>query len=199
MPPAAHLVDESVGPGQSMDPLLDIGTEVEELVEEQLRGGIATGTARTYQRGWEKWRLWARRHGWASPYMMGETRKERAEDEVRLLSFAGYLTWLGASPATVRQALFAIQGAHKRAGAGTPLSHAPRVWLLLKSLEKARPPAPRKLGVTVEMLEWLKRHLQPRWPKGDAARRKWRRGSMAWCFSARWSSAGSSCAASGST
>ena len=33
-------------------------------------------------------------------------------------------------------------------------------------MERARPATPRKLGVTVSMLEWIKDHLKPAWPAG---------------------------------
>ena len=50
-------------------------------------------------------------------------------------------------------------GAHKRAGAGDPLEHAPRLWILLAAMATERPPAARKLGVTPEMLTWMCRQL----------------------------------------
>ena len=164
--PAASLITPILArPAGS--PLDDVGAEVEECIEEYLKLGVTEGTARAYQRGWEKWLWWVKRHEWATPYLMGETRKERAEDEVRLLSFLGYLIWMRASSSGVRQCLFAIQGAHKRAGAGDPLTQTPRVWLLLVALKKTSPPAPRKLGVTIEMLEWLRGSLKPAWPVGN--------------------------------
>jgi hypothetical protein len=95
-----------------------------------------------------------------TPYLLAETRNEQYEDEVKLLSFAGYLAWLGQSAGTVRQHVFAVQAAHKRAGAGDPLKAAPRVILLLDALRRANPPRPRKLGVTPEMLEWISSELR---------------------------------------
>ena len=61
--------------------------------------------------------------------------------------------------------MFALQSAHKRAGAGDPLAEATRTWILLEALQRERPPAPRKLGVTAEMLAWLTAALG----QGDAA------------------------------
>jgi hypothetical protein len=80
---------------------------------------------------------------------------ERIKDENQLLTFAGYLAWSGLAPGTIRQTLFALQSAHKRAGAGDPLAEATRIWILLEALQRERPPAPRKLGVTAEMLAWM--------------------------------------------
>ena len=104
-----------------------IGGLVEAFVQEQLGGGVATSTARIYNADWAKWCMWARRHEWVTPYLMGDTKKEKAEDESKLLAFAGYLAWIGASPSTVRRTLFAIQGAHTHAGAEDPLLGAPRL------------------------------------------------------------------------
>lgn len=93
-------------------------------------------------------------------------------EKVRLLSFARYLAWAKQSPATGPRARFAVQGAHRRAGAGDPLKRTPRVWLPLRAMPRATPPVPRKLGVTVEPLEWVKGRLRPGPPQPSSGRRR---------------------------
>ena len=150
---AAHLV--GTRPRQPpITSLTDVGAEVEEHVAQKMSSGLARGTAYSYQKAWDHWCWWAKQHGWATPYLWGETRAEKVEDEVKMLSFAGFLAWLGHSPGTVRQHVFALQAAHKRGGAGDPLREAPRVLMLLEALRRDNPPRPRKLGVTPEMLSW---------------------------------------------
>ena len=166
---AAQLVRRPGPRGPTaLDPLAEVEAEVEEHVADKLRGGLAPGTAVSYQRAWERWCWWARRHEWSAPYLLGETRQDTRQDEASLLSFAGYLSWRGLSPASVRQHLFAVQAAHKRGGAGDPLAAAPRVWLLLDGLKRGMPPRPRKLGVTPEMLEWLADSLVGPGPREEA-------------------------------
>ena len=74
--------------------------------------------------------------------------------------FAGYLAWSGLAPGTIRQTMFAVQSAHKRASPGDPLAETTRLWISLEALQRDRPPATRKLDVTTEMLLWLTDVLQ---------------------------------------
>ena len=150
---AAHLVGARPR-SVPITSLTEVGAEVEEHVAQKMCSGLAKGTAYSYQKAWDHWCWWAKRHGWVTPYLWGETRAEKVEDEVKMLSFAGFLAWLGHSPGTVRQHVFALQAAHKRGGAGDPLREAPRVLMLLEALRRDNPPRPRKLGVTPEMLSW---------------------------------------------
>ena len=152
---AAESLVFPVAANGDLNPLEDIGHEVDEFVQDQLQKGLAKGTARTYQLGWDRWCWWTHCQGWESPYLLGESKMERIKDENQLLTFAGYLAWSGLAPGTIRQTLFALQSAHKRAGAGDPLAEATRIWILLEALQRERPPAPRKLGVTAEMLAWM--------------------------------------------
>jgi len=152
---AAESLVFPVAANGDLNPLEDIGHEVDEFVQGQLQKGLAKGTARTYQLGWDRWCWWTHCQGWESPYLLGESKMERIKDENQLLTFAGYLAWSGLAPGTIRQTLFALQSAHKRAGAGDPLAEATRTWILLEALQRERPPAPRKLGVTAEMLAWM--------------------------------------------
>lgn len=77
------------------------------------------------------------------------------ENENRVLNFLGYLGWLGASANTLRQHLFAIKNAHKRAGAGDPTEGMHRIWILANAMERHAIRRPRRLGVTPAMLQWL--------------------------------------------
>ena len=115
-----HLAESYVRPtvfAGELQPLVEVGHEVEEFVQEQLHQNLARGTQLTYQAGWDRWCWWAVRQGCDTPYLTGETKRERIADEDQLLTFSGYLAWCGLAPGTIRQALFAIQGVHKRAGA----------------------------------------------------------------------------------
>ena len=172
--------------GPYLDPLQEIGAEVEEHVADRLKGGLALGTAASYQVGWERWCWWARRQQWTTPYLLSESKAEKMRDEATVLAFAGYLSWPGLSAATVRQHMFAMQAAHKRAGAGDPLEGMPRVWVLLSALRASSVPSPRKLGATTEMLHWLVKALRPlprppgRWRRlGGAGRSSGGEGSCA--------------------
>ena len=55
------------GAPTTIDPLLEVGDEVADLVEDKMKGGQAPGTARAYGVHWERWKWWARRHGWSTP------------------------------------------------------------------------------------------------------------------------------------
>ena len=63
--------------------------------------------------------------------------------------------WLGTSVATLKQAVFAIKDAHKRAGHGDATGKMHRLWIVINSLERSSEKRPRRLGVTVSMLKWI--------------------------------------------
>ena len=105
-----------------------------------------------------KWRAWARRQGWRAEFL---DKAFPAEDnEEKLLGFLGYLGWLGSSAATLKQAVFAIKDGRKRFGKGDPAERMWRLWMLLSALEKRSPKKARRLGVTPEMLKWIKGFLR---------------------------------------
>ena len=130
---------------------------VEEWLEDHLTGDKAPATERAYSSAWRKWRWYAKRQGWVSEYL--HHKADPVENENRVLHFLAYLGWLGASGHTLRQHLFAIKNAHKRAGAGDPTTGMHRVWILANVLERQAVRKPRRLGVTPAMLEWLGKHL----------------------------------------
>ena len=117
-----------------------------------MEGAKATSTERAYAGSWEKWKAWVRRHGWESEYL--SRKGDPVENENRLLGFIGYLGWLGASAATLKQAIFAVKDGHKRAGAGDPTEGMCRLWILVRAMDRRMAHKPRRLGVTPQMLVW---------------------------------------------
>ena len=91
---------------------------VEEWLEDHMTGDKAQATERAYASAWEKWKCFARRQEWESEYL--NRKADMVENENKILSFLGYLGWLGASSNTLRQHLFAVKNAHRRAGQGDP-------------------------------------------------------------------------------
>eukprot|EP00435_Cladocopium_sp_Y103_P056630 s604_g19.t1 len=134
-----------------------VSTRIEEWVEDHLGGDKAVSTSRAYASAWAKWEGWARRQEWISPFL--HRGGDEVENENRVLSFLGYLGWLGASAATLRLAVFAIKDAHKRAGSGDPTANMHRVWMLMNAMDRKAVKKPRRLGVTPQMLVWLGNHL----------------------------------------
>ena len=132
--------------------------QVREWLEERLTGDKAKSTAAAYKAAWEKWCTWAKRQGWGTPFL------SRTEDPVgrenKLLGYLGYMGWLGSSSATLKQIIFAVKDAHKRAGHGDPTNEMHRLWIVVNSLERNAVKRPRRLGVTVEMLRWLGKLMQ---------------------------------------
>ena len=98
-------------------------------------------------------RAWAKRQGWHTEYL--NYKEDPVENENKVLTFVGYMGWLGASAATLKQAIFALKDAHKRAGCGDPTEKMHRLWMLVHSLERRAVKKPRRLGVTPQMLQWL--------------------------------------------
>ena len=136
---------------------MEVGALIDEWVDENLCGHLAKSTSRQYASVHGKWKAWARRQGWISEFLLKEQRTEENQD--KLLGFLSYLGWLGASPATMKQVVFALKEAHKRAGYGDPTDRMFRLWMLLQALERRTPRKARRLGVTPEMLRWIAKSL----------------------------------------
>ena len=132
-----------------------VGDRVEEWIEENLVGYHADSTTKQYAGIYGKWKAWSRRQKWHTEYLDKAQRVETNEDKI--LGFLGYLGWLGCSVATIKQAVFALKDAHKRAGKGNSTEGMYRLWMLLGALDKRSVKKPRRLGVTPEMLRWIKR------------------------------------------
>ena len=60
----------------------------------------------------------------------------------------------------MKQAVFALKDAHKRAGHGDTTNKMHRLWIVLNSLDRMSAKKPRRLGVTVPMLKWIGQHLE---------------------------------------
>ena len=137
---------------------LNIQAQVEEWLEEHMDGDKAKSTRKIYQSAWERWCSWSRRQGWPTPYL--SPKEDAVVNENKVLGYLGYLGWLGASVATLKQAIFAVKDAHKRAGYGDSTTKMHRVWIVINSLDRHSPKRPRRLGVTVSMLRWIGEHLE---------------------------------------
>ena len=139
------------------NPDMEIQAQVEEWLEAHLVGDKAASTQRAYQAAWQKWCDWSRRQGWMTPYL--DHKGDPILNENKVLGYLGYLGWLGTSVATMKQAVFAIKDARKRAGHGDTTTKMHRLWIVLNSLEKNSVKRPRRLGVTVQMLKWIGKRM----------------------------------------
>ena len=136
----------------------DVRERVDEWLEENMTGDKSAATEKAYGGAWMKWCAWARRQGWPDEFL--NRNVDPIENENRVLAYVGYLGWLGASPNTIRQHIFAMKMVHKRSGRGDPLDGMHRVWILVNALDRrSTTRKPRRLGVTPEMLVWLGENL----------------------------------------
>jgi len=136
----------------------DVAGKVEDWLEANLSGDKAESTARAYAGMWAKWCAWAERQQWASPYL--NPKEDKLDKENKILAFLGYLGWLNFSSASLKQAVFALKDAHKRAGAGDPTEGLFRLWVLMNGLDRRAARKPRRLGVTPGMLQWIGKQFQ---------------------------------------
>ena len=136
----------------------DVRERVDEWLEENMTGDKSAATEKAYGGAWMKWCAWARRQGWPDEFL--NRNVDPIENENRVLAYVGYLGWLGASPNTIRQHIFAMKMVHKRSGRTDPLDGMHRVWILVNALDRrSTTRKPRRLGVTPEMLVWLGENL----------------------------------------
>ena len=136
---------------------LNVQAQIEEWLDDHMHGDQAQSTRRAYQAAWQKWTEWANRQGWETPYL--NPKGDPVENEDKILGYIGYLGWLGTSVATLKQAIFAVKDAHKRAGHGDATGKMHRLWIVINSLDRMAERRPRRLGVTVPMLKWMDKHL----------------------------------------
>ena len=141
--------------GQGFDG--DVHGKVEDWLEANLCGDKTESTAKAYAGAWSKWCIWTERQQWPSHYL--NPKEDKLENENKILAFLGYLGWLNFSSASLKQAVFAIKDAHKRAGAGDPTEGQFRLWVLMNGLDRRAARKPRRLGVTPAMLQWVGRQF----------------------------------------
>ena len=102
---ASHAEGEAKLVNIHMDEPFDgeVGGRVEDWLEANLTGDKAMSTARIYAGAWSKWKAWVARQGLISEYL--PTGKDKVqENENKLLSYLGYLGWLGVSASSMKQA-----------------------------------------------------------------------------------------------
>ena len=112
--------------------------DLDRLGQEAVLSKLADSTRRAYGTGWKHWELFMSGTG-VSPFLSGESRQERLEDEQWLVRFVVFLhEVMGRTAQGIRQRLSAIRYAHIAAGFPDPLQG--RVRLL------GKPPRARSLG-----------------------------------------------------
>ena len=118
---------------------LAVGEQIDDYVADRLTGKLAAATTVQYAAWWDRWVWYCKTQKRESPILLphagnGVTAAVVEAEDV-LLRYAGYLAWLGKAAGTVRTALFAIQAAHKRAGAGDPMEGMSRLWFFMDRLK----------------------------------------------------------------
>ncbi len=118
---------------------------------DRLSQSVATSTDRTYAVAWNDWMIFCqvRRE---SPLIVEGGGEAGRIDEERLLMFCTHLAEsLSRAAGTVKNKLMGIRHVHVVHGAGDPLQGKPRIWLLLRALQKTHKVL-RRYPVTVVML-----------------------------------------------
>ena len=134
--------------------------ELDQVAMEAVLAKLADSTRRVYASGWKQWALYNASSG-THPFLDGEERSARTEDEQRLIRFVVFLHQvMGRSIGGVRQRLSAIRYAHVAAGYPDPLVGRPRLWAAVAGLQRWEGAPKRKLPVTPNMLRWLVQHLK---------------------------------------
>ena len=116
---------------------------------------LADSTRRAYGTGWKHWELFMSGTG-VSPFLSGESRQERLEDEQWLICFVVFLhEVMGRTAQGIRQRLSAVRYAHIAAGFPDPLQGRVRLWASLQGLARWENAPLRKVPVTPLMLKWI--------------------------------------------
>ena len=98
---------------------------------EAVMSKLADGTRKGYDAGWRHWMEFRELQN-KSPFLAGETRTERKQDEDDLLTYVAFLSKiLKRTEGTIRQKLFAIKFAHTVAGLPDPILRRDRLWAAL--------------------------------------------------------------------
>ena len=129
--------------------------DLDRLGQEAVLSKLADSTRRAYGTGWKHWELFMSGTG-VSPFLSGESRRERLEDEQWLVRFVVFLREvMGRTAQGIRQRLSAIRYAHIAAGFPDPLQGRVRLWAGLQGLARWESAPLRKVPVTPQMLKWI--------------------------------------------
>ena len=129
--------------------------ELDRIGQEAVLSKLADSTRRAYGTGWKHWELFMSGTG-VSPFLSGESRQERLEDEQWLIRFVVFLhEVMGRTAQGIRQRLSAVRYAHIAAGFPDPLQGRVRLWASLQGLARWENAPLRKVPVTPLMLKWI--------------------------------------------
>ena len=135
-------------------------TFLDEVAQEAILSKLANSTRKSYGAGWKQWQLFLAPSG-RDPFLSGESRSERLEDEQWLIRFVVFLHQkMGRTAHGIRQRLSGVRYAHIASGFPDPLQGRVRLWAALQGLHRWDGPQVRKIPVTVEMLRWLHTYLR---------------------------------------
>ncbi len=103
---------------------------------EAVMSKLADGTRVGYDVGWRHW-VEFRELQKKSPFLDGETRAERKQDEDDLLVYVAFLSKiLNRTEGTIRQKFVAVKFAHTVAGLPDPLLRRERLWAALSGFRR---------------------------------------------------------------
>ena len=129
--------------------------DLDRIGQEAVLSKLADSTRRAYGTGWKHWELFMSGTG-VSPFLGGESRQERLEDEQWLIRFVVFLhEVMGRTAQGIRQRLSAVRYAHIAAGFPDPLQGRVRLWASLQGLARWENAPLRKVPVTPLMLKWI--------------------------------------------
>ena len=130
-------------------------SDLDRLGQEAVLSKLADSTRRAYGTGRKHWELFMSGTG-VSPFLNGESRQERLEDEQWLIRFVVFLhEVMGRTAQGIRQRLSAIRYAHIAAGFPDPLQGRVCLWAGLQGLARWESAPLRKVPVTPQMLKWI--------------------------------------------
>ena len=158
---------------------------LDEVAQEAILSKLATSTRKSYGTGWKQWQLFLAPSG-RDPFLVGESRSERLEDEQWLIRFVVFLHQkMGRTAQGIRQRLSGIRYAHIASGFPDPLQGRVRLWAALQGLHRWDGPQIRKIPVTVEMLRWLHVYLHNGGRDRPEAAALWSAVCLGWFFMLR--------------
>lgn len=115
-------------------------------------------TAASYQSQWGWWSLFCKRRGLDPVRFV--PKYDREEEQLVIDYLVHCAVNEEKAPGTIKLRLSALRSMHLTLGYPDPLSHMPRVPLVLAGLRRRFGTKERRMPVTPEMLTWLGEHLQ---------------------------------------